>query len=141
MIYIKENTIINIGDTYLVFTFNIPVEISNEVSFNHDNALYLQVYSGKKKYEPVIISKGNKKIYTIGRSEINDVMIEDKMLSRVHCFVYFDNKNWVIKDGNQSGIQSTNGTWFFAYDDVEITNGMMFKSNTYNFLCKIVYTI
>ena len=65
-------------------------------------------------------------------------MIEDKMLSRVHCFVYFDNKNWVIKDGNQSGIQSTNGTWFFAYDDIEIDKEMVFKSNTYNFLCKIV---
>ena len=137
-ILIKENTIINIGDSYLVFSLKIPTEISEENNFNHDNALILQIYNGNKKYEPIIISKSNKILYTIGRSEINDIMIEDKMLSRVHCFIYFDNKNWIIKDGNQYGIQSTNGTWFFAYDDIEIDKEMVFKSNTYNFLCKIV---
>ena len=52
------------------------------------------------------------------------------MLSRIHCIVCYDkNYNiWVIKDGGDKGM-STNGTWIFAFDEIEIKEGMIFKIN------------
>ena len=136
-ILIKENNIINIGDSYIVFSFKMENDISTENESN-DESLYLKIYNGKRKYEPIIIkNKYDTKLYTIGRSENNDVMIEDNMLSREHCFIYYDKKNWYIKDGNKNGSPSTNGTWLFAYEPIEILNEMVFKSNSYNFVCKL----
>ena len=136
-ILIKENNIINIGDSYIVFSFKMENDISTENESN-DESLYLKIYNGKRKYEPIIIkNKCDTKLYTIGRSENNDVMIEDNMLSREHCFIYYDKKNWYIKDGNKNGSPSTNGTWLFAYEPIEILNEMVFKSNSYNFVCKL----
>ena len=136
-ILIKENNIINIGDSYIVFSFKMENDISTENESN-DESLYLKIYNGKRKYEPIIIkNKYDTKLYTIGRSENNDVMIEDNMLSREHCFIYYDKKNCYIKDGNKNGSPSTNGTWLFAYEPIEILNEMVFKSNSYNFVCKL----
>ena len=42
----------------------------------------------------------------------------------------------MIKDENQDGKPSTNGTWLYASEDSEIFNEMIFKSNKYNFYCK-----
>lgn len=135
---INENTIINIGDSCLVFSYNFPKNNIDE-SFNYDNALFLQIYNNNKKYEPIIISKGNRDYYSIGRGEGNDIIIDDEMLSRIHCCIYLENKKWIIKDGNRNGIKSTNGIWLFAYDNSEITDKMIFKSNSYNFSCEITY--
>ena len=136
-ILIKENNIINIGDSYIVFSFKMENDISTENESN-DESIYLKIYNGKRTYEPIIIkSKFDKKLYTIGRSENSDLMIEDNMLSREHCFIYYDKNNWYIKDGNKNGGSSTNGTWLFAYEPIEILNEMVFKSNSYNFGCKL----
>ena len=42
------------------------------------------------------------------------------MLSRKHCYIYYENKgnnseeqnNWLIKDGDINGKKSTNDIWF-----------------------------
>lgn len=119
---IKENTIVNIGESYLVFTFQ-------------NNDLYLKIYSNEKEYNPMII-QSNDKIYQIGRSDKCEVYIKDKMLSRIHCILFYIDNNWYIKDGNESGNESTNGTWVYANEEAEIKEGMKFKSNSCNFLCK-----
>ena len=60
------------------------------------------------------------------------------MLSRVHCILFYDEeKGWFIKDGNEIGQPSTNGTWVFAYDECEIYDGMIFKSNSNLFSCHL----
>ena len=134
---IKENSIINIGDSYIIFSFKIQNDTSSE-NENNDEYLYLKIYNGKKEYEPIVISKFNKILYTIGRAENNDIIIEDNMLSRQHCYIYYDNNNWYFKDGKLNGGTSTNGTWLFAYEPIEIINGTVFKSNSYNFICKLI---
>ena len=136
-ILIKENTIINIGDSYIIFSFKLQNDMPTE-NDNNNESLYLKIYNGKKGYEPIILDQYYKMFYTIGRAENADVKIEDNLLSRLHCYIYNENNNWYIKDGNQYGISSTNGTWVFAYEPIEIVNEMVFKSNSYNFLCKLI---
>jgi pSer/pThr/pTyr-binding forkhead associated (FHA) protein len=58
---------------------------------------------------------------------MNDCSIkfDDQNLSRYQCFISFDQR-WFIQDGDGNKC-STNGTWMFGEDFVEISNGMVFK--------------
>ena len=130
---IKENNIINIGESYLIFSFNKINEDENQEIKEDD--LFLKIYSNDGQYEPIIMQKADDKVYKLGRSEKCDVVIKDKMLSRVHCILYYLYNNWYIKDGNEKGNESTNGTWLYALEEIEIKEGMRFKSNSCNFIC------
>jgi len=130
---IIDNTIINIGESYLIFSFKKNNE--NDEEEINENDLYLKIYSNEGEYDPLVI-QSVEKVYKIGRSEKCDIFIKDKMLSRVHCELSFIDNNWYIKDGNEDGVESTNGTWVYANDETEIKEGMKFKSNSCNFVCK-----
>ena len=132
---IKENTIINIGDSFLIFSYQIYTNFENENKTNSHKTLYLKIYNGEREFQPIILGK-DKELYTIGRSENSDITIKDEMLSRINCFIYFKNGIWNIQDGNQEGEYSTNGTWLYAFEETEITDNMVFKSNKFNFCCK-----
>ena len=131
---IKENNIINIGESYLIFSFN-----KNDLDKNQEikeEDLFLKIYSIEGQYEPMIIPKSDEnKIYKLGRSDKCDVAIKDKMLSRCHCILFYLDNNWYIKDGNENGNESTNGTWLYALEEIQIKEGMKFKSNSCNFIC------
>ena len=71
-----------------------------------------------------------------------DVSIQDNLLSRFHCFIRFDGKinNWILYDGSfpeddncdkqyLNVKNSTNGTWIYLKDDVELTNDFLIKTN------------
>ena len=119
----------------MIFSFN-KNNLEENQEINEDD-LFLKIYSSEGKYNPMIITKNeDNKIYKIGRTEKCDVVIRDKMLSRVHCILYYLDNNWYIKDGNEIGNESTNGTWLYALEDIEIKEGMKFKSNSCNFFCK-----
>ena len=131
---LKNNSLINIGDSYLVFN----IENNNKNKSINENILCLKAYSGSATYEPIIFQHLLNKEFTIGRNEKDDVVLQDKMLSRVHCILFYDEeKGWFIKDGNEIGQPSTNGTWVFAYDEFEIYDGMIFKSNSNLFSCHL----
>ena len=130
---LKDNSLINIGDSFLIFTFSNE----NTKNQNQNETLCLKAYSGNTTYEPKIFEQTLNKEYTIGRNEKDDVVLQDKMLSRIHCIVFYDEKGWFIKDGNQFGEPSTNGTWIFAYDEFEIYDDMIFKSNANLFSCHL----
>ena len=125
---IKDNYLVNIGETYLVFTIDENEKIN------------IKIFSGNEKYEPFISNNDiNKQIY-IGRDVDCDISIEDKRLSRIHCTLKYnkDNKYWFLKDGGDVG-NSTNGTWLYATEEYEIYDGMVFKTNHNLFKCKIQY--
>lgn len=126
---IKENTLINIGDSYLVFSFGE----------NSDRDLNLKMYSGNYEYQPQSISGTTEKTITIGRDDKCDVVLNDKMLSRVHCVLKRDKDEWKIIDGKGDGGRSMNGTWVFAFDNMTIDDGMVFKSNSNLISCKYIY--
>lgn len=137
---IKENTIINIGDSYMVFSYFFPRELIDDkrntnAMTENGQEIYIKIYSEKTKYDPIILQHDSKQFFKVGRLENNDVYIKDKMLSRVHCMLRHTDKGWLIKDGNELGQKSTNGTWVFAYEEMPIENGMKFKSNSCNFTC------
>ena len=100
-----------------------------------DDDLILKIYSNGQEYEPIII-QSNDRVYQVGRSDKCDVYIKDRMLSRIHCLLVFIDNNWYIKDGNENNNESTNGTWMYSLDNIAIKEGMKFKSNSCNFVCK-----
>jgi len=130
---LKEKSIVNIGESYLIFSFRNK-EMETEEQFTDDD-LILKIYSNGQEYEPIII-QSNDRVYQVGRSDKCDVYIKDRMLSRIHCLLVFIDNNWYIKDGNENQNESTNGTWMFANEETEIKEGMKFKSNSCNFICK-----
>ena len=133
-IKIKNNLLINIGDTFIVFTINEGKE-------KNEN-LILKIFTGNEQNE-IFEFNPKKKNIIIGRDTTSDVYIEDKMLSRKHCCIYYENNennnegrnNWFIKDGDLSGKKSTNDTWIYALEDILINDQMIFKTNHSLFKC------
>ena len=127
---INNNLLINIGDSFIVFSFK---KTNKEI-------ITLQIFTGEQKCEITEFNSKNSNFIVIGRDISNDVYIEDKMISRKHCFIYNklkedNNCEWFIKDGNIEGKRSTNETWFYIYEETEIFDQMMFKTNHYLFKC------
>ncbi len=136
---IKDNFFINIGNSYIVFTFG-----DDEKKNYNSEILYLKVFSPNINYERISFNPLYYNKLFIGRDINNDVYIEDELLSRVHCTVFYkENVGWLIRDGkikdNNMVTISTNGTWLMVYEDTEINDGMIFKSNQNLFKCKYIY--
>jgi len=113
-IKLKDNFLINIGETYIVFSLNIENEEIENSNKNDEltkdkNYLNIKVFSGDEKCDNYNFDYFSNPTILIGRNEICDIMIEDKMLSRVHCAVFFVNsendeeRGWYLKDGNLNG--------------------------------------
>ena len=122
--------LINIGETYIVFSFNI----------DNEKELIIKLFTGEEQCNTYSFNSDNQKCIIIGRdSSLCDVIIEDKMLSRIHCCVNYkekDNqKGWYIKDGNLKGKKSTNDTWFYSAEETPIYDKMIFKTNHNLFKC------
>ena len=133
---LKSNLLLNIGENYIVFSFgddeNEELEEEKNVDndINKENYNYLNVKVFSLKTQKIFTLTPDNCPVTIGRSSDNSICIDDDMLSRIHCVVCYEkNYNiWVIKDGGEKGM-STNGTWIFAFDEIEIKEGMIFKIN------------
>jgi len=132
---IKDNLLINIGETYIVFSFN-----NNE----NENELMIKLFTGDEQCNTYLFNSENQTCIIIGRdSSLCDVIVEDKMLSRIHCCINYkekdenriSNKGWYIKDGNMEGKKSTNDTWFYSAEETLIYDKMIFKTNHNLFKC------
>ena len=129
---IKEKTVINIGNTYMAFSYNIYL---NNINKSYSKKyLFLKIINENKEYDPIILEE-DKNSYFIGRSKNSDIQIYDNCLSKINCTLYFENNLWILQDGKRFGNKSTNGTWLYAFEDNEIFDKMIFKSNKYNFYC------
>ena len=129
---IKNNLLINIGDTFIVFSFKENGEKSE--------ILVLKIFTGNEHSE-IYEFNSKKKNIIIGRDISSDVYIEDKLLSRKHCYIYYEkNENqgkdcWFIKDGDLNGKKSTNDTWIYSLENTLIYDQMIFKTNHNLFKC------
>ena len=128
---IKNNLLINIGDTFIVFSFKENSE--------KQNILILKLFTGNEQSETYEFTSEKKNII-IGRDISSDIYIEDKLLSRKHCYIYYENNNenkdcWFIKDGDINGKKSTNDTWLYSLEDTLIYDQMIFKTNHNLFKC------
>ena len=152
-IKLKDNFLINIGETYIVFSLNqnendteinnSNLENENNELENDKNTINIKVFSGDEKCDNYNFDFFSNPTILIGRNAFCDIIIEDKMLSRVHCSVFFidsekeDERGWYLKDGNLSGKKSTNDTWFYSAEETLIENDMIFKTNHNLFKCII----
>ena len=146
-IILKNEDMINVGDTFLIFHFE------NDKSKNNSNndIINIQITELNKNNENQnrkFSFNSSKKIIRIGRKKYNnDIELNDHLVSKVNCNIQYDEKNgWKIKDGNEiisengeSKItNSTNGTWILAIDDFLIYENMIFKSNLNLFRCNFI---
>ena len=127
---IVNNLLINVGDTFIVFTLN-----------KKNANLILKLFTGDEQSETYEYTK-DKKLITIGRDKDSDIYIDDRLLSRKQCYIYHKedendkNKfNWFIKDGDINGKKSTNDTWMYSIKETIIYDQMIFKSNHNLFRC------
>ena len=140
---IKDNFFINIGNSYIVFTFNDDDKKENLKNDDID-IIFIKIFTPNINYEKISFNPLNKSKLYIGRDLNNDISINDEILSRIHCTVFYKKKiGWLIKDGNikenNMVTPSTNGTWLMINEDTEINNNMIFKSNQNLFKCIYIY--
>ena len=141
---LKNNLLLNIGENYIVFSLGDDEEENekeiNDRNYNSLNIKIFSVYAEQKLYQ---FLPSNCPI-TIGRSSDNSIFIEDDMLSRIHCTIDYNNEKWYINDGYaKNGIReeeikkSTNNSWIYAYEEIPITDKMIFKANHNLFICNL----
>ena len=125
--------LINEGEAYIVV--NLLPEGADEDEV-HDT-LKLKIFGGANngdiyQYHIDQMENGQKTI-TLGRTNECDVQINDKLLSKSQCYIqteFFQDGSyrWVLFDG-VNGKPSTNGTWLYINEDMQVYNGMVFKAN------------
>ena len=148
---LKSNLLLNIGENYIVFSFGDDVDEELEEEKNVDNDInkenynYLNVKVFSLKTQKIFTLTPDNCPVTIGRSSDNSICIDDDMLSRIHCTIDFEKDKWYIQDGYaKNGLQeeeikkSTNGSWIYVYDEIPITDKMIFKANHNLFICNLV---
>ena len=150
---LKNNLLLNLGENYVVFSLGDDdddndedeKQINNKINNNNvDNSLNIKIFSVNTQQKMYKFLPSDCPI-TIGRSSENSIYIDDDMLSRIHCTIDFNNEKWYIQDGYaKNGIseeeikKSTNGSWIYAYDEMPISDKMIFKANHNLFICNLV---
>ena len=145
---IKNNFLLNIGDNYIVLSFENDEDEDNIKNIltkkEGDNSLYIKIFSLNSQIKSYKFYPSQCPI-TMGRSKENNIYIDDDMLSRIHCTIDYRSEKWYIQDGYaKNGLKeeeikkSTNGCWIYAYDETQIVNKMIFKSNHNIFICNLI---
>ena len=142
---IKDSDLLNIGNSYIVCTFGVDEYYPEEAAIEDaDKTLNIKVFSEIPQAEPHFFNpKQFKRIY-IGRDVSCNIIIDDSLLSRVHCTIKYDEENgWVIYDGRiddddeYKNKPSTNGTWLYLIEEIPIEDGLIFKNNKNAFECHL----
>ena len=136
-VLIKNNSLISIGNSYLVCEVN-----SSENKIN--NIIKIKIFSGikeeNKKFDYTFNSLEKSNII-IGRNFNFDINIDDDLLSRVNSTLIYKENEWYLYDGNyikNPESKSTNGTWIYLIDETQIYDNMIFKSNQNLWNCKLI---
>ena len=138
---IKDNTLINIGNNYVVFTLGVDElepEENNIYSREKEKILSVKVFGGELiNYSYAFNQSQFKKIF-IGNNEECNIVLDDNLLDDFHCTIEYKKEiGWVINDGyNQK--HSVNGTWVSLSEETKIFEGMIIQSNQNIFLCHII---
>ena len=105
---IKDNTLINIGNNYIVFTLGVdelePNEDEDEDEDNIDEeiekVLSVKVFRGELiNYSYVFNESQINKIY-IGNNESCNIVLNDNVIDDIHCSIeYNKERGWILNDG------------------------------------------
>ena len=120
--------------TFVKVTAAVPLKESNIVSFGDhhviaqldEGKLSLNFIEGPKKGERYMFSDDEHVV--VGRLADCQVNCEDPNLSRHQCrFWHSAERGWELADGSEAK-GSLNGTWVFADENYEVTEGMFFRA-------------
>ena len=145
---LRDCYLINMGISYIVCSFGIDELNLSEGSIiiDADKILNIKVYSEMQNAELHFFNPQQFKRIYIGRDASCNIIVDDTLLSRIHCTIEQKEGNgegWYISDGkagddfNEEKL-STNGTWLCLLEETPVKDGMIFKSNQNQFKCKII---
>jgi len=124
---LKDSTMLHVGESFLV------AQIIQRPNMKKFPRLQLKVYGGNCCGEIFYFNSTEyyEKKVRIGRAPSCEVHIEDTLISKVQVCVFFNTQEgWIAVDGDMDTQRaSTNGTWLYARDEVEMYNGLVFKAN------------
>ena len=142
---IKDSYLINIGNSYIVCTFGVDeYTVDGKGIEDADKILNIKVFSEVPKADPYFFNPQQFKRIYIGRDISCNIIVDDTLLSRVHCTIeYKDDEGWFILDGKiddevSQNRPSTNGTWLYLIEETPIDEGMIFKSNQNVHECHVI---
>jgi len=138
---IRDNTLINIGENYIVLTFGID-EIDPEENDIIDNdklnILSVKVFRGELVNYSYVFNQSQIKKILIGKNDNCNIVLSDELVDDVHCVIEFkDKKGWFIKDGYENK-NSENGTWISLSEETKIFEGMLIQSNQNIYKCHLI---
>lgn len=141
---IKDNDIINIGNTYLVCIFgNDDVDLNENNLLDCNKALGIKVFKSNSENESYFFEPKQKPLIYIGRDIGCNIIVDDILLSPFQCTIeYKEPQGWVIIDGKIDNVtsynkRSINGTWVCLTEETEINDGMVFQSNQTVYQCHL----
>lgn len=152
---ISNNSMVNIGDSYLVFYFGevFDSNYTNKESCSTigglGHKLKVKLFDKNRKDEFKEFEFGEQSHFIrVGRKKHgNDIELEDPLVSKVNSIIKYNNKfGWIIQDGSETVTtngeikitESTNGTWFLAMEHTPIYDGLIFKINFTLFNCRFI---
>lgn len=110
---INDNCLINIGNSYLVFTFgndqsgeDHPNKSSSSKPIDKtlDKALNIKLFTENIQYDLIEFYPNLNTVIYLGSDTECDELIDDSLLSRFHCTVeYKKHRGWFITDGKTKG--------------------------------------
>lgn len=139
---IKDSTLINIGNYYIVFTLGVdelePEETDNLFEKEKEKILSVKVFGGELINYSYAFNQSQINKILIGSNEDCNIFINDNLLDGVHCNIQFKKyKGWIINDGYNNKA-SESGTWFCLSDETKIDEGMIIQSNQNIYECHII---
>ncbi|CAG9329995.1 unnamed protein product [Blepharisma stoltei] len=131
---LKENYLLHMGDNFIL--------VNLVASPDHNSPrLRLKLFGAPCSGDVFYFNASdyNESVIRIGRTTKCEIQIEDSLISKVQCTIYYSLEGWILVDGDlENDRTSTNGTWLYLNENHELSNGMMFKSNHTLFQVSIV---
>ncbi|CAG9322184.1 unnamed protein product [Blepharisma stoltei] len=119
----KKQYIVTFGESHLLITI---------IPSTPYPRLCLKVYGGKTSGELIFFDAHEyhmDQVY-VGRDQSCNVFIDDNLISKKQATIFYSQKKgWMLVDGDlQTQRPSTNGTWLYLNDDLELKEGMELKA-------------
>ena len=139
---IKDSTLINIGNYYIVFTLGVdelePEENNNIYELEKEKILSVKVFGGELINYSYAFNQSQTNKILIGSNEDCNIFINDNLLDGIHCNIeYKKSEGWLINDGYNNKA-SESGTWICLSEETKIFEGMVIQSNQNIYQCNIV---
>ena len=137
---IKDNTLINIGNNYIVLTFGVdelePEE--NDTIDENQKILSVKVFRGELVNYSYVFNQSQINKILVGKAENCNIVLNDDLLDNIHCVIEFKNKKgWMISDGYDKK-NSENGTWICLSEETKVFEGMLIQSNQNIYKCHLI---